>query len=228
MIKNLNENNTKKITIHINDPIVKKTSFMPLLSWWMYITTHKLILDNFWNIILKINKLFNIIPIIIIIASILKISELIINPSILQNLTDDDFWLKVMMPLIFLIIWIFLFVKRKKSKIFDFESWYFYDLKYKSNIYEYIYQNEKFNKNIIKLKDIHAIQIIEKSVNNNISRERYWRYITYELNIILKDTFRINIVEFNDIIDIRNISTLISEKLWVEVYDYSKYNYIFE
>lgn len=56
---------------------------------------------------------------------------------------------------------------------------------------------ESDGKNIIPLNQIHALQIISEWVPGKSS------YTSYELNIVLKDATRINIVDHNNIKQIR-------------------------
>jgi hypothetical protein len=77
-----------------------------------------------------------------------------------------------------------------RKKVFDKTIGYFYVGKMPAFI-------ESDGKNIVPLTQIHALQIISEWVPGKNS------YTSYELNIILKDSSRINIVDHSNIKQIR-------------------------
>jgi hypothetical protein len=68
------------------------------------------------------------------------------------------------------------------------------------------------NKHVIRLEDIYALQILSEKF---VVRQR--SYTSYELNIVLNDFRRINVVDHSDIEAIRKDATAIAEFLGVQV-----------
>jgi hypothetical protein len=73
---------------------------------------------------------------------------------------------------------------------------------------------ESDGKTIIPFSEIHALQIISEFISG-----KFDNYSSYELNIILKDATRINIIDHNDIEQIRLDAQKISIFLGVPVWD---------
>ncbi len=202
----------------INDSIVKNSSFQPLKWWWSNFKTHKLIIDTYWNIIFKVWTLFPtifvwIFSIPIVITLIIFFSYIISN---FNNLNTTELINYVFPILLFSsfsipigIIFYFLFV----SKIFDFQNWYYYNLRYQKNIYSLL-NNEKYKNKIIAINQIHALQIIKERVQSKNSS-----YYSYELNLILKDSNRMNVIDHGNLETIRQNAEQLANRLWVKIWD---------
>jgi len=202
----------------IDDEIVKKAWFLPLKRWWANYKTHNLIIDSYWNYIFKVSLRFPYIfiwffslPIGVTLISFLWYITLNINS--LDNNEIINYLLPVIVfscfPIIFIIIFYFIFV----SKIFDFQNWYYYNLKYKNKLYSLL-NDEKYKNKIVPITQIHALQIIrEKVITKNAN------YNSYELNLILKDSSRINILDHWNYIIIKENSEQIANRLWVKIWD---------
>ena len=200
----------------LDDEIVKKSSFYPLHIWWASFKTHYLEIDNYWNIIIKRKKLN---PILFIIAfgiplffNINDFYNLIIikwfsNDTILDLIVLIFFSFFIPLLFIFLIKYAFVW------KIFDFQNNYFYDLKNRNKLIELILNLLLIKKNI-DIKSIYALQIIPERINYHNNN-----YVSYELNLILKDSSRVLVVDHWDLSEIRNNAQVISQKLNIKIYD---------
>lgn len=71
--------------------------------------------------------------------------------------------------------------------------------------------------NVIPLSSIYAIQIIPERVSN-----KNYAFRSYEINLVLDNKKRVNLVDYSDIIAIEESSKKLSEYLGVPVWDISK------
>lgn len=202
----------------IDDEIVKKSSFLPLKRWWTNIKSHDLIIDEYWNYIFKVKWLF---PIVFLwLFSIPLIATLIIFLKDLQILwANTDFWnyvWQIVFSLIFIAPAWLLFYFLFRSYIFDFQNWYFYDTRLTKKLFELVEQ-EKYKDKIIPIREIQALQIVSERVHGKNTS-----YTSYELNMILKDSGRINIIDHWNLEEIRKNADELANKLWVKVYDLTK------
>lgn len=214
------QNKLNNYILSIDDEIVKKSSFLPLKKWWNANITHELRNDNYWNIIFKKKKWVSFIAIfvsfIMIILfykffSIIEIKSLILeiklHPSFLYLQLIPSFLILI---LFLLMIFIGLFWY---SYIFDFQNGYFYNTKYKNKLFTLL-NNEKYNNKFTPINQIQALQIISERVSwkNSI-------FMSYELNMILKNSDRINIIDHWAINEIRKNALELWSRLWVKIYD---------
>ncbi len=223
--KRKQEEEEKRIKDIINsskDEVIWKTSFLPLSRWWASFKTHTLIIDDFWNIIFKVKMWFPIIFIVAfwipLIVTTIKIFIDIVNGEILNI---DSIWMfiwEILFSLIFLIPIFLIFYFTSKSKIFDFQNWYYYDLRNQKKLFELL-NNEKYKNKIIPIKEIHALQILKKRVTWKNSS-----YDSFELNMILRDSSRINIIDHWNLEEIRKNADELSNKLRVKIYDITNLN----
>lgn len=214
------ENKINEFVKSLDDEIANKTSFKPLKTWWANFKTHHLVIDNFWNIIFKPKLWFPLIfilgfslPLIFSIMDwVSKISKwwnIIENPYEILNIFSWEFIfsLIIVIPIYLMIHFAF------RSKIFDFQNWYFYDLSYKNKLFELL-NNEKYKNKIIPINQIYALQIISETVSLKNSN-----YLSYELNMVLKDWNRINVVDYWDVESIKKDSKEIANRLWIKIWD---------
>ncbi len=202
----------------IDDEIVKNSWFTPIKRWWTNIKSHELIIDNFWNYVFKVKWFF---PIVFLwLFSIPLIATLIIFFKDLQILwVNTDFWSytwQIIFSLIFITPAWLLFYFLFRSYIFDIQNWYFYDTRLTKKLFELVEQ-EKYKDKIIQIKEIQALQIISERVHGKNTS-----YTSYELNMILKSSKRINIIDHWNLEEIRKNADELANKLWVKVYDLTK------
>ncbi|MDD3302814.1 MAG: hypothetical protein PHN31_04600 [Candidatus Gracilibacteria bacterium] len=209
----------------INDEIVKKASFFPLKLGGADGKIHSLIIDTYGNYIIKGDKWFPILficisslPIVVItIYIIYNYNNLILsnyNNLILSNLKTYIVLIPIFL-IIFNFVFIIIFYNIFRSKIFDFQNGYFYDLRYQNKIYSLI-NDEKYKNKIIPINQIHAIQIIKEKV-----KAKNGSYYSYEFNLILKDSSRINVMDHGNIVKIRSDADQIANRLGLKVWDFT-------
>lgn len=219
--KKLHQIKEEKMSNYLNsidDEIVKKSSFLALKKGWYNFETHNLIEDNFWNLIFKAILFFPYLFVLVfsmpLIFTLLNLTIYIsteynnINLNELSNYASS-IWAFCIFPIPFVI----LFYNWFQSKIFDFQNWYYYDLRYKNNIFSLI-NDEKYRNKIIDLKQIHALQIISERVYNKNSS-----YTSYELNMILQDSSRVNIVDYSNLETIKSNAELLWNRLKIKIWE---------
>lgn len=220
-IKNVQEEKEKKLQDYINnidDNIVKSAWFWAIKWWWANFKTHTMINDNLWNIIFKAQLWFVMIFLIAFWIPIFVSISWIISDIIWWNFILDIenlskyLWSIIISLLFWLPAWGIYFLMIN-SFIFDFQNWYFYNKRFQNKLYFYL-NDDKYKEKIIQLKEIHALQIVSERVSWKNSS-----YTSYELNLILKDSRRINVIDHWNINQLRKDTEELAMKLWVKVYD---------
>jgi len=116
----------------------------------------------------------------------------------------------VLMGLVFTFVGIYLFYHGIQPIVFD---------KYKGIFYKGWKTQESINYNIssenfVRLDNIHAIQLISEYCRGNKSS-----YYSHELNLVLKDGKRINVIDHGNLNKIREDAKKLSEFLCTPVWD---------
>ena len=95
--------------------------------------------------------------------------------------------------------------------VFDFEKGYFYSGRLRGN-------DAPWTKGLdwCKLNDIHALQIISEYISGDRERRGF---NSFELNIVTKDAYRINVVDHGNIYALRSHAKALGDKLGVPVWD---------
>ena len=72
------------------------------------------------------------------------------------------------------------------------------------------------DKNIVPLSSIYALQVISEFIKTDKSS-----YYSHEINLVLNDKARINVIDCWNIDSMRNDAKQIWEYLWIPVWDFS-------
>jgi hypothetical protein len=213
--KRIKEEKLKEYIASIDDQIVKNWGFQALKKWWFSTSTHVLKEDNFWNYLFQINSFIKLFFLLYIISPVIYFVFFFSHTDFLnQILVFENFLFLLVFPA-GIIMYFFLF----KSYIFDFWNWYFYEKRFQKNLFKYV-NDSKYQNKIIPLNNIHALQLLGETVSwgkNNSS------YISYELNLILKDSSRINVIDHWDLEQIKEDAKKIAEKLKIKLYDITSF-----
>ena len=210
--------NTKPL--NIDDPIAKRTQWTPLNRGWTFFKTRKLI--NNWNIIIfesssSIKAIFwgmSFLAILLFISSLLNFYW-IIEKQIKWDLTAYiGFWL-FLIPLIILSL---IYYYKLAPIHFDKNFWYFWEWRKVPNYWQ-IPGQIPINWQLpdvdwIQLKQIHAIQLISEKVTAKNSS-----YLSYELNLVLKNWTRKNVMDHWKLKAIREDAHTLWNFLGVAVWD---------
>ena len=188
------------------DTVAKNTSWLPLKKWGINIKSHNLeesdgILK--YSISLQFIALYGIFIAIGGFMSLWWLLSWYSNKTIEQdNIMVIIFWL------IYSGIGLYFLLKSRKNRwVFDRYVWFAYVGKLPD-----IIQTSGDN-TVISLSQIHAIQIIPEWVSGKNS------FVSYEINIVLKDFSRHNIVDHGNIKKIREDAEKISMFLGVRMWD---------
>lgn len=117
---------------------------------------------------------------------------------------DYSLMIALFPPTIFMIIGYFLYKHLSRGIVFDRQSGYFYKGKPQLS-YGLIDPN---NKNMTPLSNIHAIQIIGEKVSTKHSS-----FSSYEINLVLHDKSRVNVVDHSNLPIIKEDARKLSEYL---------------
>lgn len=208
----------QKFLDSFSDDIVKNTPFIPLLRWGSNFKTHQLKTDSFGNMIFQAKIWFPMIFVWVfstpLFSVLIRLAWEILHQEIIYNLDtfSQYFWELLFSSILSGIVFLF-FYFIFRSKIFDFQNGYFYDLRYQKKLFDLLY-NEKYKQKFTQLSNIHALQILSERVSWKNSS-----YTSYELNMICKDSSRVNIIDHGNLDEIRRNAQEISQRLWVKVYD---------
>ena len=132
------------------------------------------------------------------------------------------FFFMAFVPLIFLVIGVIWRRRSKRAIVFDFEAGSFWkgDQKFHPSSGD----KSKVD-DLVNLKDIYAVQILAETVesqrnHNNDARFRNYGpeyYDSYEMNLVLNDTSRVNVVDHASLNSIKREADMIAGKLGIKV-----------
>lgn len=199
----------------IPDPFAKEIPWTPLVRWWSSLRTNILIVMPNWNLEYKLAtwiKIFSWIFILVGLVYLVTFPTVTILSGNWENVMIIPF---LLFPGIFWGMGYYTYQRYNKPITFDNSIGYFYKWKPSFN-YWMIDINDK---NLVPFNDIYAIQLLTEHVMGNKSS-----YYSYELNLVLKDKTRINVVDFWNIGIIRKDAKTIWDFLWVPVWDLSELN----
>lgn len=175
----------EEIVANIADPFAKEIEWSPLVRGGAGFSTHTLVFNPLGNLEFvgsKSLKLFSGIFIGMgllfdIIVFMSMVSTGVIEPSSIALL---------LIPSVFVIAGFFMYRNFSRPLVFDKQSGYFYKGKPKM-AFGLIDPNDK---NTFPLSSIYAIQVIREQVRTKNSS-----YPSYEINLVLDDKRRVNVVD---------------------------------
>lgn len=118
-------------------------------------------------------------------------------------------------PGLYFFLGVYKFIKYNAAVVFDKNIRYFYKGTSKKNGGIINENDEKY----ISFSKIHALQIVQK-----IAGTRKSSYYSYELNLVLKDATRINVVDHGNLKVIQSDAKMIGDFLNVSVWDLTSFN----
>ena len=197
------------------DPIADKTDFSPLnkYSTWTWKT---LTYDESWNILFRGEKnIFSQIIFWVIMIGVIAwvIRFISVWKYDVETVMQTSFWLIASIFFAFLVTHM-----KTMDKVFNFQNGYFYSVEWDKDHLNL--DNAKGKKT--PLKDIYAIQIIEKKVYRDGAVRSIVGFIWYELNLVLKDWSRTQITDYNSMYNIKETPYILAKKLWIKVWDVTK------
>jgi hypothetical protein len=194
-----------------NDPIAEKTQWSPAKGGGANFKTHKLVKVDYSRIEFRSSvgaKLFYLIFLLVGLGVMIGVS--------VSKISDGTFgfnwetFLMLAFGSIFAGVGGGLLYYGSAPVVFDKKVGYFW--KGRKSPREVF--NKSSIKHLAKLEDVHAIQLISEFVRGNKSS-----YHSYELNLVLKDASRINVIDHGNIKSIRENAEMLSAFLEKPVWD---------
>lgn len=196
---------------HFDDPIATQTSWTPLKSGGSNFKTHKLVRVNSNRFEFKASwdaKIFYLIFFLAGIGAMIAFSY----PKVKAG--DFEMNMESIMPLLiglgFTIIGYVMLYFGTTPIVFDKRNKSFWKGRKSPNM---VYRKKEL-KTYVSLKNIHAIQLISEYISGNKSS-----YYSYELNLVLKNARRINVIDHGNQGSICNNAQILSRFLDVPVWD---------
>ncbi len=213
-LSNMRQRNPQEWGEVFHDPVAKETQWHPVKRGGASFGTHKLLDDPQFPERLEFKPtlgyklfcgLFTVIGLSLIVGfsiSMLKAKH-----------PDMGMLFPIVFGLIFATVGIAIFKFGGKSRVFDHDAGFFWIGK--RDFRELNYREiDDPKKSPVKLDRIHALQLIsERCSSKNGS------YLSYELNLVLDDGSRINVVDHGNLKLIRNDAEKLSEFLDVPIWD---------
>ena len=211
-MKNLQSNQIYFDRSNFNDSVATKTDWYPIKLGGTSFQTHKLIIVNpnrlefkatFWAKLIYFSFLyFGIIMSIDFYLSDILTNKLSFNKNTIMTLFVIFIFIGISSILYYFGTKPIIF---DKSKGFFWKGWKEPDKT----------QDRKNLKHLTKLEQIHALQIISEYIRG----EKTPSFSSYELNIILKDGKRINIIDHGNLNALRNDAITLSNFLNIPIWD---------
>ncbi len=195
----------------LNDEIAMKTDWNSAKSGGSRRQTHEIVSETPNRLEIKVKSTTLIFPVIF---SLMGLSA-IFSGFIFRQMFDDITVLLFTMPMgfVFFAIGVGIFINSKIPQTFDKANGYYW--KGKKN------PNEINNpKKKCRLIDIHALQIIQEYVRNNSSNSNTGSasYNSYEINLVLKDGQRINVIDHGEkpivLKEAEKLSQFLNVQIW--------------
>lgn len=199
----------------LQDPLALKTAWTPAKGGGSNFTTHRLYQRNTTKIELKPTIGALIFYWIFLLVGIGITSGILINFYFEQNRCFDmPILIALFIGLVFGIVGFFLLKTGTTPIVFDKT----YSLFWKGKILSGQIPEKELFKEACELQNIHAIQILSEFCRGNKSS-----YYSYEMNLILKDCSRINVVDHGSLQKLREDAKKLSVFLNVPVWDALQY-----
>lgn len=196
----------------LNDDVVMKTGWGPLTGWGANFCTHTLKDISAGRVAFKMNwgaKFFSGIFMVVGIS-------IIIGISIISSVQDNNIaYAFIQFGGVFLFVGVFLYRKWMTPRVFDHNCGYYWKGKEEHNSIDM-----QGIKEFCRLKDIYAIQLLNKlHIGTARSHKQSTSFYSYELNLVMRDGSRINVVDHGNLSIIRKDATKLSGFLDVPVWD---------
>ena len=191
------------------DPIAKKTKWTPAKVGGSNFCTHNLVQTQPYKIEVKPSigakffyTIFSLIGVIVITVFLVS--------SLKSGKFNLEFIFPVLIGLIFFLIGGCMFYFGTRPIIFDKMSGYFW--KGNQNPKEII--DKSTIKHYCKISDIHSLQIISEYCSSGKSS-----FYSYELNLVLNDAKRLNVIDHGNLKKLREDSKILSQFLGIPIWD---------
>ena len=210
-MKNLQSNQIYFDRSNFNDSIATKTNWYPMKLGGTNFQTHKLVTVNPNRLEFKATLLAKLFYSTFSFFGIIVLVDFYFSDFLINGLSfNKDTIMTLFVSFILIGVSSILFYFGTKPIIFDKNKGFFWKgWKEPDKIF-----NKKDLKYFTKLEQIHALQIISEYIH-----DRKNSYYSYELNIILKDGKRINIIDHSNLNILQNDASTISKFLNIPIWN---------
>lgn len=217
------DRSTKVDHSRFNDPLASRTEWTPLKGGGANFKTHNLQTVSPDKIIYKASIGAILFYLTFVLCGLAVL--IFITPIGIANFTEHGF--EMLIPsgvgLIFTVVGFLIYQSGTKPIVFDKQKGFFWKGKTSP---DQVLRKEKL-KDWAKLDDVYALQILRESIGSggstsyrsNRNRSMSSRNISYELNLVLKDASRVNVVDHGNVKRIREDAETLSRFLGVPVWD---------
>lgn len=178
-----------------NDEIAVKTEWTPLKIGGASFSTNRMVKTTEFQLEFKINLGFKLLCCVLISIGFFAIMVAIFKK--ISPVFPGDWELAIIPGLVFFLVGSGLLYFGTRPISFNRRSRYFLNHKKK-----------------VSLEQVHALQILKENVRGNKSS-----FLSYELNLILKDATRVNVIDHGNYQQIKNESAQLGIFLGVPVWD---------
>lgn len=210
-LKNLNNRGAAFDPSSFNDPVAMQTEWKPLKGGGSNLKTHKLVEVNYHRLEFQATifaRIFFIIFIIIGIGVVLFFSMNVIDWNDIS--VSFELIIPIVFGSIFTLVGSIMLYMGTAPIVFDKTNGYFWKGR-KEPVQTY---DQSMKKLSAPLSDIHALQIISEHVSSSKSS-----YFSYELNLILRDGNRINVIDHGKLESVRTDAQRLATFLGLPVWD---------
>lgn len=192
---------TKSDDVEDNRSAAYNASWKPMRGGGTNFKTRKLVKKDSNRIEFKKTLFLNIVPFLSIIPFFVWVFVFFPSGELVIQI------LSLLPPLAFMIFGAIVYVKTNKSIVFDKTHGYYWKRKGEPNF------NSMDDKGLVKLSEIVSLQIIQELVSGSKKS-----YMSYEINLILKDNSRLNVIDHGDkdslIQDAQQLADFLEKPLW--------------
>ncbi len=189
-----------------HDELAEKTSWSPLKSGGTNFKTHNLIKQSASQMHYKLTigtKIF------IAIFGIIGLAVFVGGLFLFMHKSAAGAWFMLLFGIIFSTVSFFMYKSLGKPIVFDGSMGFMYK-GFKPPSFSGAATSET---HVTYFNDIHAIQIIREYIRSNKSS-----YYSYELNFVLKDASRVNVIDHGNypqiVLDAKEIAQFINKPVW--------------
>lgn len=210
-LKNLSNRGPAFDPSGLDDSIATRTEWRPLKSGGSNFRTHKLVEVNYHRLEFKATVFMKIFCMIFLIVGLAVFFFFGANNIDMKNFSMNiESLFPLIFGLLFALVGALILYFSTKPIVFDKTYGYYWKgRKQPAQTYD-----QDIKKTSTPLSNIHALQIISEYVSSSKSS-----YYSYELNIVLKDSSRLNVIDHGSLESIRTDAQKLSGFLGVPVWD---------
>jgi len=192
-----------------SDPAAEKTDWTPLKPGGTNFATHRLLREGD-RLEFKISPGARIFSLVFLLAGLGLLAGFAVPLALRSPLVFREQDIGGLVGLVFAVVGWFLHRHFNRPVVFDRRSGYFW----KGKIPPDQLVSREAPKDSCPLKEIHALQVIAERVRGD--KSSYW---SYELNLVLKDGRRLNVVDHGSIEVIRTDAAAVADFLQIPLWD---------